>query len=255
MAEHPASEPAGGAGERMELAAAYGELQNLLLEGSDITAFLEQAVSLAAAVVPAAACSITIRRDHTVTTAASSHALAREVDEIQYGRGQGPCLQALHDGVRVLVPDLAADQRWPKYQPNALEHGVASSVSLPLTVEGDTLGALNLYGNTVDQFDTHALARAEAFAAQTITALRIVMHQTQQTTLEKQLREALASRALIDQAIGMIAGQQRVSATEAFGLLRDASQRRNIKLTEVAEELIQRLSGHPYEPPPPFTQR
>src|SRR5206468_456137 len=113
--ERPPHLSAEGSDRRIELAAAYGELQNLLLEGADVIAFLEQVVHLAAAVVPAAACSITMRRDRTVTTAASSHDLAIAVDEIQYGRGQGPCLQALHTGQRVQVPDLAADSRWPAY--------------------------------------------------------------------------------------------------------------------------------------------
>jgi GAF domain-containing protein len=255
MSEHPASESDGDAVEQIELAAAYSELQSLLLQGADVTAFLEQAVGLAAAVVPAMGCSITMRRDQELTTAASSNELAQDVDEIQYGRGQGPCLEALHTGVRVLVADLAVETRWPNYRPYALEQGVASSLSLPLTVEDVTLGALNLYGSTVDQFDSDAMSRAEAFAAQTVTALRIVMHQAQQITLEKQLREALAARAVIDQAIGMIAGQQRLSASQAFDLLREASQRRNVKLTVVAQELIERISGHPYEPPRPFTER
>jgi hypothetical protein len=100
-------------GEQIELAAAYSELQNLLLEGSDVTAFLDQVTRLAAAVAPATACSITMRRDQQVTTAASSDNLALAVDEIQYGRGQGPCLEALHTGRVVPVPDLAADVRWP----------------------------------------------------------------------------------------------------------------------------------------------
>ena len=150
---------------------------------------------------------------------------------------------------------MAADERWPDYRPHARAHGVASSLSLPLIVEGSTLGALNMYGTEVAQFDGASARRAEAFAAQIVTALRIVMHQAQQTMLEQQLRSALAGRAIIDQAIGMIAGQQRISASAAFALLREASQHRNMKLGLLAAEIIESISGHPYEPPRPFTER
>jgi GAF domain-containing protein len=254
MAEQPQHDFDDGS-EQIALAAAYSELQNLLLEASDVTAFLDQVVHLAAGVVPATACSVTMRRDHSVTTAASSHGMALAVDEIQYGRGQGPCLHALRTGRPVPVPDMSADDRWPDYRPHALAHGVASSLSLPLTVEGSTLGALNIYGSAVAQFDGTPTRRAEAFAAQIVTALRIVMHQARQTTLEKQLRQALAARAVIDQAIGMIAGQQHIPTSAAFALLREASQHRNMKLGTLAAEIIEAISGHPYQPPSPFTER
>lgn len=241
--------------EHLELLDAYVELQNLLLEADDVTEFLQQAVSLAAAVVPAAACSITMRRDRQLLTAASSHPLALAVDEIQYGRGQGPCLEAFHTGTRRTVPNLPEDERWPAYRPYAVAEGVRSSLSLPLMVEGRALGALNLYGTSLSQFDGPPTGRAEAFARQIVTTMRIVMHRARQIELERQLREALASRAMIDQAIGMIAGRQDISTAAAFAILQEASQRRNVKLHAVAQEVIQNISGHPYEPPRPFTER
>jgi GAF domain-containing protein len=254
MLEEPEHDSGDGT-EQIELASAYSELQNLLLEGADVTALLDQVVHLAAAVVPATSCSVTMRRENQVTTPACSDGLALAVDEIQYGRGQGPCLQALHTGELVSVPDLAADDRWPAYRPHAMAHGVASSLSLPLVVEGTALGALNMYGTAVAQFDGAPMRRAEAFAAQIVTALRIVMHQAQQTTLEKQLRAALAGRAVIDQAVGMLAGQQRIPASAAFAALRELSQQRNMKLATLAAEIIESISGHPFESPGPFTER
>jgi GAF domain-containing protein len=237
------------------LAAAYAELQNLLLESDGVTGFLDQLAALSAAVVPASACGITMRRDHEVSTVASSSELARQVDEIQYGHGHGPCLQTLHSGQQVAVNDLATDDRWPNYRPYALAQGIRSSLSLPLAVDGDTIGALNLYGLAVNQFGSEAANRADAFARQATTTLTIVMRQAQQATLEGQLRDALSARAVIDQAIGMIAGLQHCTAADAFYILRETSQRRNIKLAIVAAEIIETISGHPYQPPRPFTER
>jgi GAF domain-containing protein len=241
--------------DELSLVAAYGQLQSLLLETDDVAGFLEQLAVLSAAVVPASTCGITLRGERDAFTVASSDQLARDVDEIQYGRGQGPCLSAMNTGERVLITDLAQDERWPEYRTHAVERGIASSLSLPLTVSGQTVGALNLYGLKPGQFDAEATRRAEAFSRQSATALTIMMRHASQLTLAGQLREALESRAVIDQAIGVIMGQRRCSATEAFGVLRQASQHRNVKLSVVAAELIEAASGHPPQAPRPFTQR
>ncbi len=241
--------------DEITLAAAYGQLQSLLLESDDVAGFLEQLAVLSVAVVPAAACGITLRGERDAFTVASSDQLARDVDEIQYGRGQGPCLAAMNNGEQVLVTDLADDERWPEYRVHALERGIASSLSLPLDVSGQTVGALNLYGTKAQQFDPDAIRRAEAFSRQSATALTIMMRHASQLTLAGQLREALESRAVIDQAIGIIMGQRHCAAPDAFGVLRQASQHRNVKLSVIAAELIELASGQPPQPPRPFTQR
>lgn len=240
--------------EREVLAAAYGELQNLLLEGQDVTAFLTEVAELAASVVPDSSCGITLRRDTEVATVASSDEFATQVDEIQYGRGQGPCLQSLHTGEEVAAPDLSTDDRWSDYRIHALIHGVRSSLSLPLRFEQEAvLGALNLYARTPHAFGELETSRARNFARQASTALTLVLRRAEQQVLEEQLRDALATRGIIDQALGMIMAQQRVSAADAFALLREASQAQNRKLAEIAATLIETLSGHPPTPPRPFT--
>lgn len=241
--------------DEVSLAQAYGQLQTLLLESADVTAFLEELAALSTAVVPATACGITMRGERDAYTVASSDQLARDADEIQYGRGQGPCLHALTTRERVLITSLADDDRWPEYRTHALQRGIASSLSLPLNVADETVGALNLYGANNDQFDPESIQRAEAFSRQSSTALTIMLRHASQLNLAAQLREALESRAIIDQAIGMIMGQRHCNATDAFAVLRKASQQRNVKLSAVAAELVEAASGHPPQPPRPFTQR
>ena len=192
-----------------DLAVAYTELQDRLLESTDVTAFLEQVAVLCAAAVPAAGCGITMRGDRSAFTVASSNELATEVDEIQYGRGQGPCLQTLHTGLTVAVPDLMTDERWPEYRTHALARGIRSSLSLPLTsgshggggsvASSGAVAALNLYGLAPHQFGPDEAGRANAFARHSSAALTIMVRHSEQLTLESQLREALASRAVIDQ--------------------------------------------------------
>src|SRR5438270_12426434 len=97
LGQHMSQQRASGRsdGAEKDLADAYQELQSLLLEQPDVTGYLQQVAVLAAEAVPADSCSVTLRRDHEVTTVASSGEFASRVDEIQYGRGQGPCLRSL----------------------------------------------------------------------------------------------------------------------------------------------------------------
>ncbi len=237
-----------------DLAAAYAELQNLLLESPEITNFLGQVASLAVAVVPGnSSCGITLRRNGDVATIAFSDQFAVHVDELQYGRGQGPCLQALHSGQVVSVPDLSREDRWGEYRVHALAYGVRSSLSIPLFVENETRGALNLYSGETNCYSAADIERGAAFARQAATALTLVFRRTDQAVLEGQLREALASRALIDQALGILMAQRRLDAAQAFAILREASQARNIRLRAVAEDVIRTVTGKPPSPPRPFT--
>lgn len=241
--------------EPLELATAYAELQNLILDSPDVTDFLQQLTSLAAAIVPGTHCGITLRRDGQVATVVSSDETAMRMDEVQYVRGRGPCLEAIHAGSRIEVPDMETETRWGDYSAHALENGIHSVVSLPLTLDGETLGALNLFATTPHAFTGQDIARAEAFTAQAATALTILLRHVRHTVLDDELREALATRAVIDQALGILMVTRKISSNEAFEILRHTSQTTNRKVSAIAAELIQRMTGHPPEPPRPLTQR
>jgi GAF domain-containing protein len=239
----------------LDLVGAYSELQNLLLDGPDVAAFLQQLAALTSSLVPHTSCGVTLQRDSEIATVVSSDAFAMRLDEIQYARGQGPCLQALQTGERVVVTDLTSEQRWSDYRIHALAAGHRSSVSLPLTLNGTTLGAVNLYSRTANGIDEQGIRRAEAFTLQGATALTLVLRHAQQAVLEDQLRDALSSRTVIDQALGMVMAQRQIGSTEAFAILREASQNGNRKLHDVATELIETITRQPAQPARPFTQR
>jgi GAF domain-containing protein len=235
------------------LASAYGELLALLIDSPNLDAFLDQAVMLAAqAVTPAAACGLTMRRDGRPFTVANSSSLAADVDEIQYGADEGPCLDTLRTGLIVQVDDLAGESRWPRYRPHALAHGVMSSLSVPMIVDGSIVAALNLYAVHPRAFVGHAREHAVAFTAQCAAAVTLTLRQTAQAQVQQQLGAAMASRSIIDQALGVLMGQQRCTAVEAFDLLRRASQHRNRKLRDIATDIITTVTGEPPVPPPGF---
>jgi putative methionine-R-sulfoxide reductase with GAF domain len=233
---------------------ATAELQELLLATEDITAFLDQLATLAVTVLPAdTSCGITLRRDHGAMTVASSDTRASQVDEIQYGHDEGPCLHSLHTGEVVVVDDLAADDRWGAYQMPALGHGVRSSLSLPLRTNGQVLGALNIYATTPHVFGPQEQLAARRFADEASRVLALAVRIAERTEMSEHLQTALASRAVIDQALGIFMGQNGCTADEAFDVLRTISQNRNIKLRDIAAEMITAVSGRPPADNPRFS--
>ncbi|WP_191907961.1 GAF and ANTAR domain-containing protein [Nocardioides cynanchi] len=255
MTHDPGESTTPGRPEPLDLAAAYAELQHLILDGPDVTEFLQQLAVLASSIVPGTHCGITMRRDGQVATAVSSDAVAMRMDEVQYLRGRGPCLAALDEGTRIEVPDMAAETRFGDYAGHALANGIHSVASLPLKLDGTTLGALNLFATVPHAFSANDIARAEAFTAQAATALTILLRHAARATLDEELRDALATRAVIDQALGILMVSRRIGAHDAFEILRHTSQTTNRKVSTIAAELIESATGHPPEPPRPLTQR
>ncbi len=128
---------------------------------------------------------------------------------------------------------------------------VRSSLSVPPYSNRQAIGALNLYAATPHAFDDPTeIAQVSALAAQADAVLSVVTNQADQVQLTEQLREALPSRSAIDQAIGILMGHQRCTATEAFALLRTASQHGNRKLRDIAADIVTSVSGQPPEPSP-----
>lgn len=220
----------------------------------DVSNFLMDLTRAAAqAVGPSASCAITARHDHQPWTVASSDTRAAALDESQYEALEGPCLQALRTGEVVSIPDMALEERWPVYQIQARAAGLASSLSLPLrSRDGTTLGALNVYHfELVHASDDDLGHRGETFAAEAAGALYLATRYWD-AAVSEQLEQALSSRSAIDQALGILMGQQHCTADEAFTLLRRRSQNSQQKLRDVATDLISRATGQPPTPSPSF---
>ena len=240
MAEDPA-----------DVAVSIAELQGLLLGTDSIDEFLTEVAVLAARTLgDGLACGITLQPNGRPLTVASSGLLASQLDELQYGLDQGPCLSAIRMGEEVQIDDLATEQRWHKYALRALAHGVRSSLSLPLNTQRGPVGAVNLYSRSPGFFQDADKRHARRFADNASVAVGIAARIASHAVLTDQLRDALASRAVIDQAIGVIMAEQRCSAGEAFAILRTASQNRNTKLRQIAIDIVTSITGNPPQPPP-----
>ncbi|MGQ0779458.1 MAG: ANTAR domain-containing protein [Pseudonocardiales bacterium] len=133
--------------------------------------------------------------------------------------------------------------RWGSYRLDALAHGIVSAMSIPLLPGPGVCGPLNFYARQPAVFDSDRQRRAEDLSGEASRALRLAIRMSDQVTLSANLEAALAARSVIDQAIGIITGQNRCSAAESFKLLRRASNHRNIKLRDVASEIVERVGG------------
>ncbi|WP_116946764.1 GAF and ANTAR domain-containing protein [Jiangella endophytica] len=240
-----------------DLSELLGAVHNLLLNAPRVEEFLTDLAKLAADLVePPASCGITTTYDGRPRTVVSSDPRAAQVDEGQYTGGWGPCVHTLVSGDVVEIADQRSDPRWPEYRVHAVTLGVRSSLSLPLVVNGDVIGAMNLYDfDQPEAFDDQNRRRAETFAAQASTALTLALRQAHDTELTEQLEQALATRSVIDQAVGILMAQQRCTADEAFALLRKHSQNNNLKLRTVAERMVSRVSGRPAPQTATFRRR
>jgi GAF domain-containing protein len=231
-----------------DIAASITELQNLLLATSGMEGFLHEVAVLAArAVARNLSVGITLQPGRQPLTVASSDGRAAQVDEVQYQLDQGPCLHAMRTGQQVVIDDTEADQRWGKFTVQAVANGIRSSLSLPLAAD-DIAGALNLYAPAPGAFGEAEARRAQLFAGSASAALALAARQSSTAALTTQLRESLASRSVIDQALGIVMAQEHCTSDHAFAVLRAASQKRNVKLRVVAAEIVTSVSGQPPHP-------
>ncbi|MGW7281816.1 GAF and ANTAR domain-containing protein [Streptomyces sp. NPDC054844] len=219
---------------------------DFLLETDSLEGFLDTLADHALTRTSAAnGCGITISREGRFLTVASAGRTALDLDEKQYGLDDGPCLQALRTGEEVMVADMLGDQRWDSYPAHAVASGTRSSMSLPIAAHTHTAGALNLYSPKPDGFADADLAGLRLIAAQATGAIALAQRIADAQEFASDLETAMRSRSVIDQAIGAIMAQQRCDAEQAFGILRSASQNRNIKLRDLCRDLVTSIGGRP----------
>jgi hypothetical protein len=218
------------------------DVVQMLDDFGDVSQFLGHIVRWAVEKTPGAeACGLTLDREGRGTTVEYSGELAARGDERQYELDDGPCLEAMRTGEVVAVVDMAAERRWGNYPQRALDAGVRSSLSLPLTVRDRGRGALNLYSSRPHVFTDAEQRRAESWAAQASGALAVAWRMAEREEVVDHLNRGMVTRQVIGQAVGLLMAQRRCTSDEAFELLKGASQRSNLKVREVAQRMV---DGH-----------
>jgi GAF domain-containing protein len=215
-----------------DVGTALEALGRLSLRDLSVESLLQTITELARAVTPGEPeASVTLVVKGVAATVASSGEMATELDERQYEHDTGPCLQSARSGEVVEIVDARTDPRWGDYGRRAAAIGSLSSLSIPLTIDpaGHASAALNIYARTPNAFDQAARAAAVSFGAYAAVATG---------NLHAYLELALASRATIDQAKGILMERHRLSADQAFQMLAERSMAANVKVREVAEHLV-----------------
>ena len=216
------------------------ELAGMLLSEADLQVLLDSVTSLAAKSLSGCdAASISLLEGGRPTTPVCSADLARALDQSQYDNGAGPCLAAIDRAKTVRVDSFADDRRWPAFAEDAVAQGVHSSLSVPLAVGDEVMGALNMYSTKAQAFQEQE-EHGAVFARQASVTLTNAYALRRAEQLAQQLGQALENRDTIGQAKGIIMAAQNLSSDAAFDVLRRASQRSNRKLSEVAREIVER---------------
>jgi ANTAR domain len=204
------------------------------LKPGDLDHTLAQITAAAVEVLPGVHyASVTIKHaDGTLTTAAPTDDMLLGLDAAQYDLREGPCYDAAVDSVYVTSPHLAADERFSRYAPIAVQAGVRAQAGVRLfdTPKPTAQGALNLYSRDVGSFADMSVV-AQLFAHQSAVALDYARE-------VDNLQEAVKTRQEIGRAVGIVMERYGLNEERAFAFLARVSQHRNVKLRAVANELV-----------------
>jgi hypothetical protein len=235
---------------RGELDQNLSTLARALFASGTVEGVLQSTVDLAGSTIDGCeAAGVFLVKDGRVTTAAASDPIVVELDELQFATGEGPSLEALADPGCSHTADLADDARWPSFGPAASRAGIRSALALRLSER--PIAALNLYARLPGAFGATDRAKGLIFATLAGIALDTAGERADDHSRVANLHEALRTRELIGQAQGILMERERITGDQAFAVLRRASQHLNIKIREVARNLVETGETPPTGSPPP----
>jgi GAF domain-containing protein len=219
--------------------AAFAELAKITLADHTLDHVMEKVAALTKDTLRLSGeVSVTIVDRGKPATVASTGSLATDLDERQYDRGYGPCLDCIAGGEPLLVKNMDTERRWADWAKSASSAGAGSSLSIPVPIQREVSAALNIYSTDPDAFDRDTVELATTFAAYAGVALANMHLYQAQGQVAEHLQQAMQSRATIEQAKGILMGQRRCGPQEAFDILVWLSQESNRKLRDVAEALV-----------------
>lgn len=229
----PSAQDSGGSDGRDALAALFSDFARVVQQQTDPHTTMVEIVRAAVALIPGCdegSISV-VRGRRSVTSEAASGELPQVVDAIQDEVQQGPCLDAVYQQETVRVADMASETRWPRFTARACQAGAAGMLSFQLYVEGDNLGALNLFSRRPWAFNDESEHVGLLFASHAAIAYAAAQQQAN-------MARTVATRQLIGRAEGILMERHKITGDQAFALLVRASQHTHLKLRDVAERLI-----------------
>lgn len=222
-----------------ELAAGLSALSRLSATRLSLDDLLTKVATYAVQAIPGAdGAGLTLLQANRADTVVASAGFVRKVDDIQYGIGEGPCISAAAQALPMRSGSIGGDPRWPRFGARVGRLGVHSVLSLPLGTPDGVLGAMNVYAHDKDVFDERAERLGMMFAVPAAIAVQNAQVLSEAQQLAANLQASMISRAVIDQAIGILRSRDGGTAEQAFARLRDLSQREHTKLAVVARTIV-----------------
>lgn len=209
---------------------------------------LKMVLDTAAGVLGYDGATVTVLRPDGFGTIAATDQRLLPLDDAQYATRSGPCVAALEAGAPVVWTDDGATQvGWETFQSTAAYLGIASSLSVcvPIDENSDLAGSLNFYSTRRLKAEKHRVAMAEKFAAQAAAGVWTLEAIRATTRFAGDMVEAMRSRAVIEQAKGILINERGVDAEQAFHLLGQAAECRNVKLRDLARRVVDERSSGP----------
>ena len=221
-----------------EVVVDFSETADALFAAGDVAATLQRVVDLAAATIEGCDfAGIFFNQSGAIATLVGTHPDVAQLDALQQRTGEGPCLEAIATATTLYAEDLIEDPRWPDFSREAVASGIRSVLALQF-VAHDAAGALNLYAQYPRAFGVIDRGKGVILASLAGIALSSAQEHADEKQQIDNLAAALGSREIIGQAQGILMERERVSAVDAFDILRRASQHLNRKLREVAQDLV-----------------
>ena len=223
----------------LELALGFAKIARLLATEHSEDAIYERIVEMALQTVAGVDhAGIFVMEQGTVRSRAVSDDFVVDIDTIQLETREGPCLDAMFDPevTYCCASDLSIAIEWPAFGPQACAAGLRSVLSLRLFAQRPI--SLNLYGRLPSAFGAVDRSKALILASHAGTALHAVESRLTEVRRSEALQDGLAMRSIIGQAQGILMERERITADQAFDVLRRASQDLNIKLRDVAQRLV-----------------
>jgi transcriptional regulator with GAF, ATPase, and Fis domain len=212
----------------------------LLKTQRTLPAKLETVVAIVKRTVPNCdAAGISLVIDGEPTSVAVSDRLALEIDLVQYRTGEGPCLAAMSDSNVVRIDVLERDSRFVRFAPGALDQDIHSVLSTPLSANGRTVGALNMYSRTADAFDAGSEEAVRPMADYAAEAIGTSPLYAYSLDMVEGLKETMESRAVIAQATGVIMAGEHTTSDEALDRLRDLALHSGASMRTVADRVLE----------------
>jgi GAF domain-containing protein len=244
LPEQPALSAAERDADEVDLYAGLRGVAGLVAGARGLTELLSEVAEFAAHAIPGVeGAGIALNDPHegvtTIQRSSTTADFVYEVDVVQYNElNEGPCITSMQTQRASVSGSLGSDARWPHFGGRVARMGVHSALSLPLVVGEQVIGAINCYAKSRDAFGEHAVRLGWQFAGPAAVSIHNAQVLAAARERTAQLQRALDGRAVIDQAIGVIRSRSGVSAQVAFDRLIRMSQADNVKLHEVAEQIV-----------------